>query len=225
MRLLLVEDNPKLGPMVARGLRSEGHVVDLATDGAVALEHAELATYDAIILDLMLPVLDGLAVLDRLRRRGDETPVLILTAKDELDSRIAGLDRGGDDYLVKPFAFDELLARLRALVRRTKRAGGTSIIHIGDLEVDTQTKNVTRGGKPVLLSGKEYAILECLALRKNRVVTREALMSVVYDGDDLPESNVVEVHIGSLRRKLDRDHPHKLIHTRRGLGYVLSEAP
>ena len=225
MRLLLVEDNPKLGPMVARGLRSEGHVVDLAVDGGVALEHAAAESYDAIILDLMLPVLDGLSVLDRLRRRGDETPVLILTAKDEVDSRVAGLDRGGDDYLVKPFAFDELLARLRALVRRTKRAGGTSVIRVGDLEVDTTTKNVARAGEAVRLSGKEYAVLECLAFRKGRVVTRDALLGVVYDGDVQPGSNVVEVYIGALRRKIDRDHAVKLIHTRRGLGYVLSETP
>ncbi|MCA9707984.1 MAG: response regulator transcription factor [Myxococcales bacterium] len=225
MRLLLVEDNPKLGPMVARGLRGEGHVVDLATDGGAALEYTETATYDAIILDLMLPVLDGLGVLDRLRRRGDPTPVLILTAKDAVDSRVEGLDRGGDDYLVKPFAFDELLARLRALVRRTTKAGGTAVIRVGELEVDTQSKNVTCAGQPVRLSGKEYAILECLALRRNRVVTRETLLGAVYDGDELPESNVLEVYIGALRRKIDREHGTKLIHTRRGLGYVLSEAP
>ena len=225
MRLMLVEDNPKLGPMVAQGLRDEGHVVDLVVDGGAALEYSQATTYDAIILDLMLPVLDGLSVLDRLRRRGDSTPVLILTARDAVDSRVEGLDRGGDDYLVKPFAFDELLARLRALVRRTTRAGGTAVIEIADLEVDTRNKNVTRAGKPVRLSGKEYAILDCLALRRGRIVTRQTLLEAVYDGDAQPESNVIEVYIGALRRKIDRGHDQKLIHTRRGLGYMISESP
>ena len=225
MRLLLVEDNPKLGPMLAQGLRDEGNVVDLAVDGEDALDFAAMATYDAVILDLMLPKIDGLGVLDRLRRKGDETPVLILTAKDHVDSRIEGLDRGGDDYLTKPFAFDELLARLRALVRRSKRSGSTSVIKIGDLDIDTQGKMVQRGGSPVRLSAREYAILECLALRKGRIVSREQLLEAVYDGDEQPGSNVVEVYIGALRRKIDKGHDMKLIHTRRGLGYLLSEGP
>jgi two-component system copper resistance phosphate regulon response regulator CusR len=230
MRLLVVEDNPKLGPMLQRGLRDEGHVVDLATRGNEALDFLTAASagagtrYDAIVLDIMLPDLDGLGVLERMRKGGDATPVLVLTAKDELEDRVDGLDRGADDYLVKPFQFDELLARLRALVRRAKGAGTSAVLKIGDLELDTTAKSVKRGGREVVLSAREYAILECLALRKGRVVSREALLDSVYELDDVPESNVVEVYIGSLRRKIDRDHDVKLIHTRRGMGYVLSEA-
>jgi DNA-binding response OmpR family regulator len=225
MRLLVVEDNPKLGPMIARGLRDEGHVVELAVTGKEAIDSAELGQFDAIILDLMLPDIDGFGVLERLRRAGNATPVLVLTARDALDDRVAGLDKGADDYLVKPFQFDELLARLRALVRRATHVSSTSIIAVADLEIDTVAKVARRGGADIALSAREYAILECLALRRGRVVSREKLLEAVYDGDDMPESNVLEVFIASLRRKLDRDHELKLIQTRRGLGYLLSEAP
>ncbi len=223
MRLLLVEDNPKLGPMLARGLREEGHVVELAVTGKDAIDGAALGRFDAIILDLMLPDIDGFGVLDRLRRGGDATPVLVLTARDAVGDRITGLDKGADDYLVKPFQFDELLARLRALVRRATHASSTSVIGVADLEIDTVAKVARRGGVEIVLSAREYAILECLALRKGRVVSRETLLETVYDGEDMPESNVLEVFIASLRRKLDRDHDAKLIQTRRGLGYLLSE--
>lgn len=225
MKLLVVEDNPKLGPMLAGGLRDEGHVVDLATTGTEALDFCDMGQYDAIVLDLMIPEIDGLGVLDRLRRGGDATPVLILTAKDEVSSRVEGLDRGGDDYLVKPFEFEELLARLRALVRRSSQAGTSSVLSVADLDIDMQHKHVQRGGTVVRLSAREWAVLEALALRRGRVVSRETLMNVVYDGDDLPESNVVEVYIGYLRRKIDRGHERKLIHTRRGMGYMLAESP
>lgn len=225
MRFLVVEDNARLGPMLVRGLAEEGHVAELATDGSQALDLAAVGTYDAIILDLMLPQIDGMGVLDRLRKGGDATPVLILTAKDELDDRVGGLDRGADDYLTKPFAFDELLARLRAIVRRSKNVGTTAILRVADLEVDTTARTVRRAQRGILLSAREYAILECLILRRDRIVSREALLETVYDGDDVPESNVLEVFIGTLRRKIDRDHAVKLIHTRRGMGYVLGEAP
>lgn len=225
MRILLVEDNPRLGPMLARGLRDEGNVVELAATGKDAIDSAALASFDAIVLDLMLPDIDGFGVLDRLRKSGNDTPVLVLTARDQLGDRVAGLDKGADDYLVKPFEFDELLARLRALVRRSKRAGSTSVLAIADLELDTQAKLARRGGAEIVLSAREYAILECLALRKGRVVSRETLLDSVYDGDELPESNVLEVYIAALRRKIDKDAAVKLIHTRRGLGYVLSEVP
>ena len=225
MKLLVVEDNPKLGPMLAGGLRDEGHVVDLATTGTEAIDFCDLGQYDAIVLDLMIPEIDGLGVLDRLRRGGDATPVLILTAKDDVGSRVEGLDRGGDDYLVKPFEFEELLARLRALVRRSSQAGTSSVLSVADLDIDMQHKHVQRGGTVVRLSAREWAVLEALALRRGRVVSRETLMNVVYDGDDLPESNVVEVYIGYLRRKIDRGHERKLIHTRRGMGYMLAESP
>jgi two-component system, OmpR family, copper resistance phosphate regulon response regulator CusR len=228
MRILLVEDNPKLGPMLARGLRDEGHVVELAVRGDDALAHLlcvpGVADFDAIVLDLMLPDVDGLTILDRVRRSGRSTPVLVLTAKGEVEDRVTGLDRGADDYLVKPFQFDELLARLRALVRRAKRVGETSVLQVADLAIDTGAKVAIRGGREIALSMREYAILECLALRKGRVVSRETLLECVYEGDEMPGSNVLEVYIGALRRKIDRDHETKLIHTRRGLGYLLSES-
>ncbi|MFO0636547.1 MAG: response regulator transcription factor [Nannocystaceae bacterium] len=225
MKLLLVEDNPRLGPMVARGLREDGHVVELVDNGADALAAAGVSKFDAIVLDLMLPDVDGLTVLARLRREGNATPVLVLTARDSLDDRVQGLDRGADDYLVKPFELDELLARLRALVRRATAASTTSVITVADLEVDTRAKLARRGGQEIVLSAREFAILECLALRRGRVVSRETLHESMYEGDEQPESNVLEVYIASLRRKIDRDHEIKLIHTRRGLGYVLGEAP
>jgi DNA-binding response OmpR family regulator len=228
MRILLVEDNPKLGPMLARGLRDEGHVVELAARGDDALARLLCVPgetdFDAIVLDLMLPDVDGLTILDRVRRSGRSTPVLVLTAKGEVEDRVTGLDRGADDYLVKPFQFDELLARLRALVRRAKRVGETSVLQVADLAIDTGAKVAIRGGREIALSMREYAILECLALRKGRVVSRETLLECVYDGDEMPGSNVLEVYIGVLRRKIDRDHETKLIHTRRGLGYLLSES-
>jgi two-component system, OmpR family, response regulator len=223
MKLLLVEDNPRLGPMLARGLRNEGHVVELVDRGEAALDATALTAFDAIILDLMLPDIDGFGVLDRLRRGGNATPVLMLTARDQLADRVTGLDKGADDYLTKPFELDELLARLRALVRRAKQPGSTSVLVVGDLEVDTSAKSARRGGVEIALSAREYAILECLVLRRGRVVSRETLLDSVYDGDDLPESNVLEVYIAALRRKIDKDAQVKLIHTRRGMGYMLGE--
>ena len=223
MKLLLVEDNPKLGPMLAGGLRDEGHVVALATTGKEALDAAALERFDAIILDMMRPDVDGLTVLDTVRRRGDATPVLVLSARDQPADRIGGLDKGADDYLTKPFSFDELLARLRALVRRASGASHTGVIVVADLEIDTTGKVARRGGLEIVLSAREYAILECLALRRGRVVSRDTLLETVYDGDDMPESNVLEVYVAALRRKIDRDFPNKLIGTRRGLGYILAE--
>ena len=225
MRVLVVEDERKIAGFLERGLTDEGHVVDVASDLAQARTALGAHDYDLLLVDRMLPDGDGLSIVRELRREGSSVPTICLTAKDRVEERVEGLYGGADDYIVKPFAFDELLARLRALVRRTKRAGGTSVIRVGDLEVDTTTKNVARAGEAVRLSGKEYAVLECLAFRKGRVVTRDALLGVVYDGDEQPGSNVVEVYIGALRRKIDRDHAVKLIHTRRGLGYVLSETP
>jgi DNA-binding response OmpR family regulator len=223
MRVLVVEDNPKLGPMLVRGLEQEGHVAELAADGQQALVACATTRYDAIVLDLMLPGIDGLTVLDRLRHGADDTPVLVLTARDDLDDRVDGLDRGADDYLVKPFAFDELLARLRALVRRAKGAGASAVLRVADLEIDTAAKSARRAGRSIALSSREYAVLECLALRRGRIVSRDTLLETIYDGDEMPESNVVEVYIGALRRKIDRDHEVKLIRTRRGLGYVFGD--
>lgn len=224
MRILVVEDNDRLARALVRGLNEAGHTTELAEDGHEALVRLETSTFEAVILDVMLPKVDGIRVLERIRRHGDMTPVLILSAKDDLESRIDGLDRGADDYLTKPFEFDELLARLRALVRRAQGSGGCSTIVLADLEVDIGDKQVHRAGVEIRLSRTEYALLECLAYRKGRPVARATLLEHLYDGDEHPSSNALEVHIASLRRKIDRGHASKLIHTRRGLGYILAES-
>lgn len=224
MEILIIEDNRRLAAAVARGLADEGYRVEVAHDGGSGLDRAVAGEHDAIILDLMLPELDGMTVLSRLRQRGRTTPVLILTARGELDDRVAGLDGGADDYLAKPFAFEELLARLRAIVRRGQGAA-SNVICIDDLEVDTLAKTVRRGGRAITLSAREYAVLEYLARRPGRTVTRDQLLDALYEPGDEPASNVIDVYIGQLRRKLDTDQQRRLIHTRRGLGYVLEVEP
>lgn len=223
MRLLVVEDHPKLAALLVEGLGDAGHGVETAADGETALGLATSCTYDAIVLDIMLPKLDGLTVVSRMRAAGVATPVLMLTARSELGDRVGALDRGADDYLVKPFAFEELLAWLRALVRRSFAAATTAIITVGDLEIDTSSKQVRRAGLRVRLTAREYAVLECLALRKGRVVSRDTLTELLYEPGVHPESNVVEVYIGYLRRKLAARGGAQLIHTHRGLGYALEE--
>jgi DNA-binding response OmpR family regulator len=194
--------------------------VDATGDGAEGRAYAAASDYDAIVLDLMLPSLDGRELLRGLRARGDTTPVLILTARDTVADRVAGLDLGADDYLVKPFAFDELLARLRALVRR-RYQHADPVLRVADLEVDTRARTVRRAGRPVPLTAREYALLEVLAHRRGQVVTRAELWEHVYDFAAEPASNVLDVYIGYLRRKIDDGHARKLLHTRRGQGYVL----
>jgi DNA-binding response OmpR family regulator len=222
MRLLVVEDYATLRESLTRGLRDSGYAVDATGDGAEGLWYAESGGYDVIVLDLMLPGIDGLELLRRLRTRGDTTHVLILTARDTVADRVAGLDLGADDYLVKPFAFDELLARLRALVRRRYQSA-TGVITIGDLVVDTGRRTVSRAHQPVPLTAREYALLEYLASRRGAVVSRAELWEHVYDFAAEPESNVLDVYVSHLRRKIDDGHDRKLIHTRRGLGYLLAE--
>ena len=223
MRLLLVEDYGPLARSVAQGLREAGYVVDAAADGAQGLARAEGGSYDAIVLDLMVPKLDGFTLLERLRGGGSQTPVLILTARDQVSDRVAGLDRGADDYLVKPFAFDELLARLRALIRRRYQTPA-GVIRIADLEVDTIARTVRRAGRAVTLSAREYALLEYLALRRGQVVTRAEIWEHVYDFAAERGSNVIDVYVGYLRRKVDDGHAQKLLATHRGLGYSLGVA-
>lgn len=221
MRVLVIEDNRRLAALLRRGLSEEGWEVELVHDGLAGRERLEQARYDAIVLDGMLPGLDGLAVLTGLRRGGDRTPVLMLTARDSVEQRIAGLDAGADDYLAKPFAFDELLARLRSVVRRS-RGAATDVITVADLELDSASKTVHRGGQPIPLSAREFAVLECLAQHHGRVVSRERLLDRVYMHEDGgAASNVIEVYVSQLRRKIDREFTPKLIHTRRGFGYVL----
>ena len=178
--------------------------------------------YDVIVLDLMLPKMDGLTILRRVREKGESIAALILTARNQVRDRVVGLNAGADDYLVKPFAFDELLARVRALVRRRYHVS-TALIRIADLEVDTVGRTVRRSGKAVTLSGREFALLEYLALRRGHIVTRAEIWEHVYDFVSDPSSNVIDVYVGYLRKKIDQDHTPKLIQTRRGQGYVLAE--
>ncbi|MCR9165520.1 MAG: response regulator transcription factor [Nannocystaceae bacterium] len=224
MRILVVEDNEPLLRSLDNGLREAGFAVDTCRDGQSALRTASAQAYDALILDLMLPELDGMTVLRTLRAQGCQTHVLILTARDQLDERIAGLDAGADDYLVKPFAFRELLARVRALVRREYGTKGR-VLRVDDLEVDTVTRRVTRGGQQLSLTAREYALLEYLVVRRGAVVTRAELHDHLYDFVSEPISNVVNVHVSALRKKLREAGGRPLLHTRRGQGYTLDVQP
>ena len=221
MRILLVEDEPDAAQMLAKGLRRHAYAVDLAENGEQALYHISVNTYDLIILDVMLPLKDGFTICRELRASGSSVPVLMLTARDAIEDRITGLDTGADDYLVKPFDFHELLARVRALLRRGP-ALSPEILKIGDLVVDTQSRNVARGGKQITLTTKEYALLEYLARRSGAVVTRSDIAEHVWDENYDPFSNSIEVYVQRLRRKIDEGRKVKLIHTRRGSGYVLT---
>ena len=224
MRVLLVEDEARVARFMARGLREQAYAVDLATDGEDALYQAAVNTYDAIILDVMLPKKDGFTVCRELRAAGSRVPVLMLTARDAVEDRISGLDTGADDYLTKPFEFGELLARLRALLRRSGELIPT-VIQIADLTIDTRGQQARRAGRPVNLTTKEYALLEYLARNAGRVVGREEIAEHVWDETFDPFSNLIEVYINRLRRKVDEPFGRPLIHTRRGAGYVLSVPP
>jgi DNA-binding response OmpR family regulator len=221
MRVLLAEDDTRLGASLARGLRNHAYAVDLVADGAVALTESVIVPYDAIILDVMLPTRSGLDVARELRARKITTPVLMLTARDAIADRVAGLDSGADDYLVKPFAFDELLARLRALLRRGPQLAPT-VFTISNLEIDTRSHTVTRGDREVSLTAKEYALLEYLALQNGRIVTRAEISMHVWDDNHDPLSNNIDVLVTRLRRKIDDGEAQALLQTRRGAGYMLS---
>ena len=224
MRLLVVEDDPKLARVIARGLREEAYAVDVSGDGRDAIAQAAINSYDAIVLDIMLPGADGLAVCRELRARGIKTPILMLTARDAIADRIAGLDTGADDYLTKPFDFGELLARLRALLRRPE-ALQPAQMKIGDLEIDSLAHSVTRAGVPISLTSKEYALLELLTRHAGQVVSRADIVAHVWDDNHDPFTNAVEVYVNRLRGKIDREPWRPLIHTRRGAGYILAEVP
>jgi len=221
VRILLVEDEPGAARMLAKGLREEAYAVDVAGDGERALEQAFVNDYDLIILDVLLPGKDGFEVCRELRAAGSAVPVLMLTARDAVEDRIAGLDTGADDYLTKPFDFDELLARARALLRRGP-ALRPAVISVSDLVVDTRSRRVSRGAREVDLTAKEYALLEYLARRAGEVVGRADIAEHVWDESYDPFSKVIEVFIQRLRRKVDEGHAVKLIRTRRGEGYVLT---
>ncbi len=220
MRVLVVEDYAPLRQALSKGLREAGFAVDVARDGEEGLWHARSGEYDLVILDLMLPKVDGLAILKRLREEASQTHCLILTAKDTVEDRVTGLNLGADDYLVKPFAFEELLARVQALIRRRYDAK-SPIIRVEDLEIDTVGRVVRRAGDQIELTAREYALLELLALRAGQVVTRTDIWEHIYDFHASAQSNVVDVYIGYLRKKIERPGWPRLIHTRRGQGYLL----
>jgi heavy metal response regulator len=225
MRVLLVEDERKVAAFIRKGLTEEGYAVVVAHDGPAALAQAWAAEPEVIILDVMLPGLDGVEVARRLRAQGCAVPILMLTARDALRDKVQGLDAGADDYLTKPFAFEELLARLRALLRRSQGAATATTLRVADLCLDPATRRVTRGGQVIDLTAREYALLEYLLRHAGRVLNRATLLQQVWDYDFDPESNVVEVYINYLRRKVDEGFEPKLIHTVRGMGYVLRESP
>lgn len=221
MRVLVVEDFDLLRDSLVKGLGEAGFATDAAADGEEGLWMATSNDYDVVVLDLMLPQIDGLSVLQKLREKNTGTSVLILTAKDGTEDRVKGLDLGADDYLIKPFAFAELLARVRALVRR-KYDVKSPVIKIADLEIDQSARTVHRGQR-IDLSAREYALLEFLALRAGQVVSRTDIWEHVYDFNSSAESNVVDVFIAHLRRKIEREGSPRLIHTRRGQGYILGD--
>lgn len=222
MRVLVVEDERKISAYLKRGLEEQGYAVDAVFTGAKALDWAQAAEYDIILLDILLPEMDGISACRELRRVGVRSPILMLTARDAVDDRVAGLDAGADDYLVKPFAMRELLARLRALTRRSPETARTSVWQVADLTLNTMTRRVRRGKKPVELTAKEYAVLECLMREPDRVLTRTMIAEHVWNYDVVNQSNVVDVYVRNLRRKIDDPSDVKLIHTIRGAGYRLS---
>ena len=222
MRILLVEDEPSAARMLAKGLREQTYAVDVAADGEAALEQAYLNSYDLVILDVMLPGKDGFEVCRELRAAGSVVPILMLTARDDVEDRVEGLDTGADDYLTKPFDFHELLARARALLRRG-HALQPETLRVGDLSIDTRARQVWRANARLELTAKEYALLEYLSRRAGEVVTRTDIAEHVWDANFDPFSNLIEVYIQRLRRKVDEDHRVKLIRTRRGEGYMLAK--
>lgn len=222
MRILVVEDQPKVAQFIAKGLREERYAVDCAGNGHDAISMACVGEYDVIVLDIMLPGKSGYDVVRELRRRNHAVPVIMVTAKGQVENRVEGLDAGADDYLVKPFAFAELLARVRALIRRRER-DVPAPLEVADLVLDPITHAVSRAGQPVALTGKEYAVLEFLMRNRGRVVTRTSMIEHVWDMHFDSDTNLVDVYIRHLRAKLDDPHPRKLIHTVRGVGYVLRE--
>ena len=224
MRLLVVEDEENLRTVIRKRLTKEGYSVDACGDGQEALDYMAVSPYDTVILDFMIPKMSGREVMKKLRAGGDQTPVLFLTAKDGIEDRVKGLDSGADDYLVKPFAFEELLARIRVMIRRQSDSASDEMT-LADLTVDAGKHSVTRGGKAIELSAKEFAVLEYLMRHQGQVLSREQIEHHVWDFDYEGGSNMVDVYIRYLRRKLDEGYEKKLIHTVRGAGYVMREQP
>ncbi len=220
MKILIIEDEKRMAGILKKGLEENGFIVDLAHDGEGGLYQAENYPYDAVLLDIMLPVMDGLTILDELRRKNDDVPVLLITARGEIENRIKGLNFGADDYLVKPFDFHELLARLRTVIRRSK-GKPSPLVAVDDLMINMNTKCVWRGEQEIALSATEYNLLEYLALNSGRVISRTELIEHIYDSDFDRDSNVIDVYVNHLRNKLDKGFDRQLIHTMRGAGYIL----
>lgn len=222
MKVLIIEDEKNLAEIIKKGLEENSFAVDLSFDGEEGLYMAETFPYDAIILDIMLPKTDGFGVLSKLRKKEINVPVLLLTARGEVENRIKGLNTGADDYIVKPFDFSELLARLRAVMRRDK-GNASPFIKIDNLIIDINSRSVKRDNREIKLSAKEYNILEYLAMSKGRVISRTELTEHIYDSEFDLDSNIIDVYINYLRNKIDRDYDRKLIHTVRGAGYILKD--
>ncbi len=221
MRLLIVEDDAKISSFIAKGFKESGFNVDVCGDGESGLNRALTNEYDAAVIDLMLPRLDGLSLIESLRMEGVNTPVLILSAKQSVDDRIQGLQRGGDDYMIKPFSFSELLARIKALIRRDRKSALPTSLSVGDLEMDLLKHEVYREGEKIELPAKEYALLEYMMRNAGMVLSKTAILERVYDYSFDPQTNVVDVLVCRLRNKVDKDYNEKMIHTVRGVGYVL----
>jgi two-component system, OmpR family, response regulator len=221
MRIVVIEDDAKIASFLEKGLKEAGFIVDSRGDGEAGLELVLSVAYDAAIVDLMLPKLDGLAVIETMRAKNVNTPVLILSARQSVDDRIQGLQRGGDDYMVKPFSFSELLARVQALIRRDKKNTQPMLLRVGDLEMDLLKHEIYRGGEKIELPAKEYGLLEYMMRHPGIVLSKTAILERVYDYSFDPQTNVVDVLVCRLRNKIDKDFEDKMIHTVRGMGYVL----
>ena len=225
MKILLVEDDRRASEYLAKGLRELGHVVEQAFDGEAGLKAAESGAYDVLVLDRMLPKLDGLEIVRQLRAAGSTAPILILSALDEVDERVQGLRAGGDDYLAKPYHLEELAARLDALARRQGDAGPAGKLRVADLELDSRARKVTRGGRKIDLTTREVQLLEFLMRHTGQVVTRTMILEGVWDYHFDPKTNVIDVHISRLRQAIDKGFERQLLHTVRGAGYTLTEDP
>jgi two-component system OmpR family response regulator len=221
MRILLIEDDVKIASFIEKGFKEAGFIVDRCADGQSGLERALTDSHDAAVVDIMLPHLDGLSVIETMRIKDVNTPVLILSARQSVDDRIHGLQRGGDDYMVKPFSFSELLARVQALIRRDQKNTRLMFLKVGDLEMDLLKHEVTREGEKIELPAKEYSLLEYMMHNPGRVLSKTSILERVYDYAFDPQTNVVDVLVCRLRNKIDKDFQDKMIHTVRGMGYVL----
>jgi DNA-binding response OmpR family regulator len=223
MRILVVEDDKKIASFVAKGLKEAGYAVDVAQDGLDGLDLGLSGVYDAAVVDIMLPGLDGLTLIERLRAKKNNTPVIILSAKRTVDDRVKGLQAGGDDYLTKPFSFSELLARIQALIRRDTRVAEPSTLTVGDLTIDLLAREAKREHTVINLPAREFALLEYLMRHPNRIISKTSILENIYDYSFDPQTNVVDVLVCRLRNKIDKDFDRKMLHTVRGMGYVLKD--